>query len=60
MTENIQRRLPSSTILKIRPPPSETPIPQQRYENFQPLWPSHLSAQNFSQPQFKQNYLEKE
>jgi hypothetical protein len=37
MTENIQRRLPSSTILKIRPPPSETPIPQQRYENFQPL-----------------------
>jgi hypothetical protein len=41
--ENIQRCLPSSTTLEMRPPPSQTPTPQ-RFENFQPLWPPHFSS----------------
>ncbi len=50
--ENIQCRLPSSTTIEMRPPPSQTPTPQ-RFDNFQPLWPPHFSSSS-AQPQFKE------
>ena len=51
--DTIQRRLPPSTTLEMRPPQSQTPAPPQRFENFPPLWPSHFSSSS-AQPQFKE------
>jgi hypothetical protein len=50
--DTIQRRLPPSTTLEMRPPQSQTPAPQ-RFDNYPPLWPSHFSSSS-AQPQFKE------